>query len=212
MAVAAAVAAAGPRPACREPEPARPRPARAWAAAGCGDARGDVRAGAPPGACGTRMRGRLTVGVAGGGSESARMQRRRGAARRCRGPPVCSPALPGPARECATCPHTPRALAARKHPRPRTPPAAPSRAGTGAGNGRRRRLRARLRPGAPAAPAPTAPPPPPPPPGRVARAQGTWDEGRRHGEGHYTLKNGTKFFEIRDHGTLVGKRRTVTGA
>ncbi len=42
--------------------------------------------------------------------------------------------------------------------------------------------------------------------------QGTWEEGRRHGEGNYTLKNGSKFFENRDHGTLIGKRRTVAGA
>ena len=39
--------------------------------------------------------------------------------------------------------------------------------------------------------------------------QGHWQDGRRHGEGYYTLKNGNKFFEVRDHGILVGKHRTI---
>lgn len=38
---------------------------------------------------------------------------------------------------------------------------------------------------------------------------GHWHKGRRHGEGHYTLKNLNKYFERREHGELIGERKVV---
>ncbi len=38
---------------------------------------------------------------------------------------------------------------------------------------------------------------------------GHWHKGRRHGEGHYTLKNLNKYFERREHGELIGERKIV---